>query len=166
MVAAAIYFSLVAFKEFPPNDTWSTYASEDLGVIFQYPDTYTVEERDLGSGQRERRSIVLTAKENLPPPQNGEGPPTITIEGFQNNLDNYSADTLIQSTNFTNFKLSPDSAITPTSIAGEQALEFRWSGLYEGKSIVVARPDWAYVFSVTFLTPEDAIIGDFEKILT
>src|SRR3989344_3791363 len=138
------------------------YRGAGLGVLFHYPDSYTLEQVDLSTGQRKHVSIILTRKEDLPPPQNGEGPPTITIDAFQNDLDKYTAETFVRTTNFTNFKLSPEGILAPTTVNGLPALSFRWSGLYEGRTVTVAREKWVYTFSVTHLTPQDQIILDFE----
>src|SRR3989344_1338098 len=166
VVIAAIYYSFVGFGEVITNASSEEYASGDLGIAFEYPSTYTIGEHDLGNGERAHRDIVLIAKKDLPPPQNGEGPPAITIEVFQNNIENYTADSVIRSTNFTNYKLSPDGVVALTTVGDQDGLGFKWSGLYEGRSIVVAQPDWVYVFSVTYLAHEDALIEDFERILT
>jgi len=166
VIIAAVYYSFIGFGEVVTNDIQEEYVSDDLGIAFQYPNAYAIGEHDQGNGERAHRDIVLIAKEDLPPPQNGEGPPAITIEMFQNNIENYTADAVIRSTNFTNYKLSPDGVVASTTVGGRDGLGFRWSGLYEGRSVVVALPNWVYVFSVTYLTPEDAIIDDFERILT
>ena len=166
IIIAAVYYSFVGFGEVITNDSSEEYASGDLGIAFEYPSTYTIGEHDLGNGERAHRDIVLIAKKDLPSPQNGEGPPAITIEVFQNNIENYTADSVIRSTNFTNYKLSSDGIIASTTVGGRDGLEFRWSGLYEGRTVVVTGPNWVYAFSVTFLTPDDAIIDDFERILT
>src|SRR3989344_2423906 len=64
------------------------YTSEAYGMSFRYPETYELQEREVGNGERYHYSIVLIDKEALATlPQNGEGPPTINVDIFQNNLD-------------------------------------------------------------------------------
>jgi len=149
----------------PPPPPTVEYRAADIGISLRYPDTYQLEEKDLSTGQRKHTSVILTRKEDLPPPQNGEGPPTITIDAYQNDIERYPIDVFIRNTNFTNFKLSPDGAIASSTVNGEPAASFRWSGLYEGRTVVVVEDAWVYTFSVTYLIPQDEIILDFEAIM-
>jgi hypothetical protein len=108
----------------------------------------------------------LIRKEDLPPPQGGEGPPAITIEIFQNNLDNQTTEGWIRNSSFSNYKLSSNEGIlASTTVDGEPALSYRWSGLYEGTTIAVAQQDWVYAFSVTYLEMGADIIQDFVQIM-
>lgn len=136
-----------------------SYSSSTLA--FRYPATYLLEERELGNAERRHSSITLTPKSSLPAPIGGEGPPTITIDLYQNNLDSLSTDTWIRSSNNSNFKLSQNGLIASTTIAGNPARSYSWDGLYSGRTIAIARPDYIYAFSVTSLTAEDAILDDF-----
>lgn len=141
------------------------HASRAMGIAFRYPESYVIDERVAGTPQRKRQSIVLIRSADLPLPANGEGPTAITIDAFQNDLDKYTALEWITGSSDSNYKLSTDGAISTSTLAGEEALSFRWSGLYEGRTAVVAGPGWIYAFSVTHLTPEDGIIGDFGRLL-
>lgn len=154
------------------NESMQTYTSPNTGLTLTYPVKYFLEEKNTGSPQRGRFTIVLmedtaenkAVREGTGPAR--EGPPTITIDMFQNDLDSYTADSWIRGTNDSNYKLSPNGVIATTSINGVSALSYRWSGLYEGETRVIARPDWVYVLSVTWLTREDALVSDFEAILS
>lgn len=146
------------------------YTSDARGISFVYPSNYFVVEHDLSTGERERYSVMLI--EDTPgnralvsgEVEGAEGPTAITIEIFQNNLDNYDADLFIENVSESNFKLATSDTFG-TVIGGELGIGYSWSGLYEGDSIVVARPDWVYMFSVTHLTPNDATIGEFQELL-
>lgn len=140
-----------------------SYSSSTLA--FRYPDTYLLEERDLGNAERRHYSITLAQKAALPAPIGGEGPPTITIDLYQNDLDSLSTDTWIRASNDSHFKLSRNGLIASTAIAGNPARSYGWDGLYSGRTIAIARPDYIYAFSVTSLTPEDAILDDFRSLL-
>jgi hypothetical protein len=144
-----------------------TYSNAKYGISFQYPYTYELSVRlGEGSAERERYSITLIRKEDLPPPQGGEGPPAITIEIFQNNLDNQTTEGWIRNSSFSNYKLSSNEGIlASTTVDGEPALSYRWSGLYEGTTIAVAQQDWVYAFSVTYLEMGADIIQDFVQIM-
>jgi hypothetical protein len=172
LVGAAIWYlagagtTTVTPTPTPPQQSGTTeYRDEDLGIIFSYPDAYELETKDLSTSSRKHASIILTRLEDLPAPEGGEGPPTINIDAYQNNLDKYTLDSFVRGTSFTNFKLSPDGAVASTTVNGMPAVMFRWSGLYEGTTYVVARDAWVYTFSVTSLTPTDEIVTDFVRLL-
>ncbi len=147
------------------------YVSEKFGISFSVPDGYFIahEIMEEGSGERERYTIVLMedTKENRDlvtgssTPER-DGPPTITIGIFQNNLDNYTARSFIEGTNFSNFKLS-DGVISETTLAGEPALSYHASGLYENENIVVARQIFVYMFTAFYNDPRDKILTDFSE---
>ncbi|HWO07745.1 MAG TPA: hypothetical protein VNM40_04170, partial [Candidatus Paceibacterota bacterium] len=106
---------------------------------------------------------TLMHEDDLPIPQNGEGPPAITIDIYQNNLDNQTAEEWIRNSSVSNFKLG-DGTLSSTTVGGNPALSYRWSGLYEGTTIVVAQPDWIYAFSVTYFEPGAEIVQDFVRV--
>jgi hypothetical protein len=141
-----------------------TYSNPDYGISFKYPKEYRLVEFDApGSEQRMHHVIALTHEDNLPIPENSEGPPTITIDMYQNNLDNQDAEEWIRNSSQSNFKLG-EMRLATTTVGGEAALSYLWSGLYEGTTIVVGKPDWIYAFSVTYIEMGADIIQDFVKI--
>lgn len=143
-----------------------TYASPEYGIEFRYSSSYQLEERDApGSAQRRHHIVTLMRKEDLPPPQGGEGPPAITIEMFQNDLDDQTTEDWIRNSSLSNFKLSPDSRLSSTTIAGQSALSYTWDGLYRGDTIAIARPAYVYAFSVTYREPSDSIRTDFNALM-
>lgn len=140
------------------------YASAEYGISFSYPDTYVLTERDApGSALRKHHIIVLMRKEDLPLPVNGEGPPAITIDIYQNNLDQQETEQWIRNTSASNFKLGSGD-LASTTVSGLPALSYRWSGLYEGTTVALARPDWVYTFSVAYLEMGASIVQDFALI--
>ncbi|MBM3272055.1 hypothetical protein FJY94_02095 [Candidatus Kaiserbacteria bacterium] len=140
------------------------YENSRYGISFTYLDAYALSEQDApGSGERLHHVITLTRKEDLPLPENGEGPPAITIDIYQNDLDKLSTEQWIRNTSASNFKLGGGSLAT-TSISGMPALSYRWSGLYEGTTVVQARDVWVYAFTVTYLEMGADIIQDFVAI--
>lgn len=141
-----------------------SYESERYGLAVSVPGSYVLSEHDApGSSLREHHTITLIERDNLPLPEAGEGPPAITIDIYQNNLDSLSAETWIKNSSQSNFKLSPEGRLATTTVGGEEALSYRWSGLYEGTTVVVAKPDWIYAFTVTYLSPGDQIVQDFVR---
>jgi hypothetical protein len=105
----------------------------------------------------------LIQKKDLPPPVAGEGPTSINIDIYQNNLEKQNTEEWVKNTNESNFKLG-EGRLSSITIDNLPALSYRWSGLYEGTTIALARPNWVYAFSVTYLEVGDDIIQDFVKI--
>ena len=145
-----------------PQSHLNTFKSDRYGFSFSYPDTYELTEHEAAGGAlREQHTIVLMRKTDLPPTQNGEGPPSITIDIVQNNLDKLMTEEWIRGSSVSNFKLSPEGTLSAVSLGGLPALSYRWSGLYEGTTIAIARADWVYAFSVTYLEPGADSVQDF-----
>jgi hypothetical protein len=146
------------------RDGLQEYSNATYGISFTYPATYILNETEAaGSAERTHHVITLMRKEDLPLPEAGEGPPSITIEVYQNNLDKQTTEDWIRNTSASNFKLG-EGVLASTTISGLPALSYRWSGLYEGTTIVLARSSRVYVFSVTYLEMGAPIIQDFVAI--
>lgn len=156
----------------PAENRTKIYENQALGVRFEYPGRYFVIEHDQSTGARYRYAIILmedTAENRAlaagVSTEPREGPPTISFDLYQNNLDNQALETWIRSSNDSNFKLSPDGVLTSTTVAGLPALGYRWSGLYEGESTAFVYGDYIGVVSVTWLEPGDQIVTDFRGVL-
>ncbi|MDP2650452.1 MAG: Gmad2 immunoglobulin-like domain-containing protein [bacterium] len=176
-ITAAIGIAILAWYAFyfvnqgPQKETQTvTYSSEELGLAFMYPADYLLEERTLGGGERLQYAIVLAedSEENrrvfAGEEPGREGPPTITISIFQNNLDNYTTRGWIRDTSFSNFKLS-DGQLRETTVGNEPALAYSATGLYENDNVVIARDDFVFMFTVFYLSPDDRIRADFNELL-
>ena len=168
LVALGILFFLN--KESVEKNVASVYKSEEFGIEFSYPKNYFVGFEESFSGERSQHFVVLAedSQENRDvfsgKSPDREGPPTITVAIYQNNLDNYTAKSFIEGTNFSNFKLSDDK-LAEVSVGGENGLRYHSTGLYENENMVIARSDFVYMFTVFYLTPTDQIVSDFEKML-
>ncbi len=159
LVAVTIYLALTTKKA-----DILKYSSDEYGILFYYPKDYVLTEIDApGSGMRKHHIITLIQKKDLPPPVGGEGPVSINIDIYQNNLDKQTTEDWIRNTSESNFKLG-EGRLSSTTIGSFPALSYRWSGLYEGTTIVTAQPNWVYVFSVTYLEMGEQIIQDFVTI--
>ena len=145
-----------------------TYSSDKIS--FQYPAHYYLEEKVINSAQRERVQIILTedseenrlVREGKTPPR--EGPVAITIDIFQNNLDQQTLMQFVTGANDSNYKLGAGKVST-TTIGTQTGLEYFWSGLYEGRSFVTSDSENIYHFAVTFMNYDAPIIDDFETVL-
>lgn len=153
------------------TSTTKTYSDATLGVSFSYPSIYYVDKKDLSTPQRNRHALVLTedTEENRQLREGvstipREGPTAITVDLFQNNLDKQTAAVWAQGTNDSNFKLG-DQKLATVTVDGLEGVRYHWSGLYEGDSVVIADDRWVYMLSVTYLTPQDRIRGDFDTVV-
>jgi hypothetical protein len=177
MVLLGIVVGLTLFSRSKNNDSIDnpeilSYSSPTLGVSFQYPKDYYLEEKNTGTPQRNRTTVILyedtlenkEVREGTAPPR--EGPVAITLDFFQNAVnESYTPENWVRGTNNSNFKLSPDSIITETSVDDKEAVAYRWSGLYEGQSVVFVHRNHVVMASVTYLTPEDEIISVFNDLM-
>lgn len=168
-VGGLMFLSDKGLRVPPPdnNDATEQYVNHTYGISFEYPNTYQLREIEVGNAERAHYSITLADTEALRNlPEAGEGPPTITVDIFQNDIDKLSVDTWLKNSNNSNFKLSPDDVIEPTTLGGASALSYTWDGLYRGKSIVATHRDAIIMVSGQFLSAEDQIVKDYEQIVS
>lgn len=145
------------------------YKNEAFGLSFEYPSTlYMLERSDVGTPEAPQLALflaenteenrdVLEGKSTEP----REGPTGIAVTVFPNKENLSASDWVKNDTNWT----VANSGATPVVVNGNEGVSYTWSGLYEGRTVVLTKGDKAYVFSVTWLTPEDQIIKDFEMVL-
>lgn len=141
------------------------YSNASYGISFSYPDAYVLEERQVISddGKRRHYAIVLVRSADLPAPERGEGPPTITIQVFPDALENVSLEKWLIQTNDSNFNLS-DGTYISTTLSDTPALRYHWSGLYEANSAVFAHRGGVIAISGAYLDRNDPIVEDFESV--
>lgn len=143
------------------------YENTVYGIGFSYPDNYVITERDMpGSAERGHHVITLMDRTAANIPVGGEGPTTITVEVFQNNIDTQTPENWIKNTSVSNYKLSTDGIIKQGFIVGTPSLTYTWDGLYRGESTVIEHRDNVVVFSVTTMTATDQIRYDFDGVLS
>ena len=144
------------------------YASPAYGFRIEYPSTYYLQAREMNvetspylvavlvEDTQEHRDLLdgkLTAAR--------EGPTGITINVYRNTKKQTLTEWLPSDTNWNIGDKSPMNA----TVSGMPGASYRWSGLYEGGSVVVMNGPFIYVFSVSWLTPEDQIVNDFSAML-
>lgn len=156
VIALGAWWALTNTTEAPKRGT--TYSSLEHGISFSYPEGYTLNERD----ERGAHVITLTVA-SAEVPEAGEGPTSITVQ-IVPNAGNQTADEWIRSSPLSNFRLSGG---TPAEVmvGTDSALAFAWDGLYPGTTIVQARGEKIYAFSVTYLSPEDPIRTHFAQVV-
>jgi len=174
LVAAGLYFYIPVEEEqqtpapeVHEEPTQATFNSTELGLMFNYPSTYTLKTDERGLTDRMWTTIVLIDSELLRQAIENDAPedaPAITVQIFSNPED-YTVEEWIKNLPYSYYKLSPDEVLSPTTVGGDQALSYRHSGLYENNATVAAHGGKMYMFSVGWLTPQDEQIHDFEHLL-
>ncbi len=154
VIAGYFYFS---GKSEPAPSNLQHYEDAEYGISFSYPDSYVLgffdaPEREL----RKHHAINLIPKQSLPLPQESEAPPMISIDIYQNDITKQTTEEWIHNTPSSNFELG-EGKLSEVMVSGMPALSYRWSGLYEGTTIVLARPNWVYAFSVSYFEMGDQL---------
>lgn len=141
-----------------PTKTGNTYTSAEQGISFSYPNGYALSERDESGAH-----MITLIADSAVAPEAGEGPTSITVQVVPN-PKKQTTEEWIRSSPLSNFRLSGG---TPAEVlvGTESALAFAWDGLYPGTTIVQARGEKIYAFSVTYLSPEDPIRTHFAQVV-
>jgi len=164
LIIVIVVIALTAVFYGTKDDGMKKYSDSVYGISFSYPSMYTIDERDIqGSDVDPHHQITLIRSTDLLAPENGEGPEAITIGVYKNPENKYTTESWIRTARESNFKLG-NGTIASTTVSSMTALSYRWSGLYEGTTVAIARPAWVYAFSVTYLEMGAPIVQDFVKI--
>lgn len=148
-----------------PQSGLTAFESAEFGLSFQYPNTYDVVIQEEGNAERSWQTLVLLPVGYVPP-QGGEGPATITIQKFPN-PEGLTLEQWVHGDARSNWKLTVDDrASRSTTVAGEPALWYHYSALYENDSVAVAYGDTMYLFTVAWLSPEDSIRKELDALLS
>lgn len=147
----------------------SMYENYLYNFNFQYPQNLYMKESDSENANKSSISLVMVegTKDNislLEGTYSGptrEGPTQITIDVYPNEKKLSAADWAKQDTNW---KIS-NKETSYITVGGIQGVSYSWSGLYAGESIILTKGTETLVFSVTWITPEDQILKDFDTIL-
>lgn len=154
----------------PPaaTETIKMYRGADEGLTFYYPSLYYLRENEAGSATRPQTALVLVedTKENRDlldgtTQEPREGPTSITIDVYSNTQGLSALEWAKQDTNWN----IGSKKTTDVLVGGREGVSYTWDGLYPGKSAIVAIGKKAYVFSVTWNSPGDRILVDFEAVL-
>jgi hypothetical protein len=141
-----------------------TYYDPRYGVAFNFRDSYTVQDHDSTSGVKHHTIIVGDKAALANPPKDSEGPPVMTIDIYDNPTK-ASTEKWIKNNDFSNYKLSQNSALSTTTVAGIPAYAYPWDGLYTSLSIVFPDNGKMYMMSVNYNSPSDQIYKDFAEVV-
>lgn len=147
----------------------TTVTSDKFGFSFTYPagaDGYTAtgDDSDTSGNFVLGRSLVLTSDYEREPPENGEGPPTINVSVFRNDV-NRSAEEWIRSHERANFNIAVDDTIETETIGGAEYKTYQWDGLYRTDAYVRKHGGYIYLFSAQFMDAQDRQRDDLRTIL-
>lgn len=143
--------------------TMRQYSSED-GVTFKYPDTYSLSSKHHSMAGASWDSVEFVNK-NVTVPQNSDGPESISLQVFDDSaglpLDKY-----IKNDVRTNFQLSSSHSLSSSTIGGEPALIYQYTGLYENDVVAVLHNKKVFLFSVSWSQTVEPIRHDFSSMLS
>ena len=138
------------------------YSSED-GVTFKYPNTYRLSSKNHEMAGAKWDSVELIPK-NVVVPAFSDGPQSISLEVFDDSAG-LSLEKYIKNDVRSNFTLS-NGTLSPTTIGGQPAVTYQYSGLYEYDAVAVLHNNKVFVFSVGWSQTTDQIRRDYSGILS
>lgn len=158
--AGAIFFAgnLVA----PPTPTLQSYENDAYGTSFSYPTGYILSEKDVDLTQIPPfHEVTIISHEDAVPRLNSEGPTDITVDFYTatSTLEQWIASPL------SNFGLGGDGRIATTTIEGDPAVSYTWSGLYDGNTVAILHNGKIITLSVTYFSTTDDIVAAYETVL-
>jgi len=165
VVGLYIGFTPKASAPTPDGAQGTTYKNDSYGISFTYPEGYVVSEGEKGDAHRGHYNITLIRKEDSAPRENSEGPTAVTIDIYQNNIDQQTLIGWLTGSNASNYKLVKG-GYSRTAVASAEAVSYAWSGLYEGDTTAFRHNGNIIAVSVTHLTPEDTNVQTYQDILS
>lgn len=151
------------------GDGVSTFNSDAYQFGFAFPKRYFVNATEQDASTTPHLLVVMLrdTKENrdlisgkITEPR--EGPTGITVSAYPNPKQ-LSPFEWAQSD--VNWNVS-DKQLATTTVSGREGAIFRWSGLYEGASVLVSSKEYMYVFAVSWESSDDPILSDFDLVLS
>lgn len=147
----------------------SLYENYLYSFKFEYPENLYMKESEATDPNKSQFSLVLVegTKENIELIEGRfegagrEGPTTITLNVY-NNAKKLTGEQWAKQDG--NWNIG-SKQISIATAGGLQGVAYTWSGLYEGERVIITKGGEVYVFTVTWITPEDQILKDFDMIL-
>lgn len=140
-----------------------TYENSAYGISFSYPETYTLEERDVTQAPAHHSIIITDTQALAAAPAESEGPTAMTFDIYPAN--GKDTETWIEQTQASNFNLSVDKEMHDATVGDAPAVAYTWDGLYRGNTFVFAHKGNIIMASATYLTTDDQILKDFTSVL-
>ncbi|MBP6888405.1 MAG: hypothetical protein KBC21_01760 [Candidatus Pacebacteria bacterium] len=172
-VILALVAALMYMQTSSPDGTTNTQIQgikvEVAGTQLTYPSTYGTYEKSSSPYTKTTNTVVwyenTESNKNFfsgTPNAPTEPPTTMTLDVYTN-PDNLEPRKLLEG--YTPYMFAKGEG-RQLVLGGVPAQLFEWDGLYKGRSIMVTRNGFTYVFSVTAITQEDQILKDFDLLLS
>ncbi len=132
-------------------------------VFFKYPNKYVLYQR---TDSFETNSVwVLTLVDpKVQVPDMSDGPAGMSILEVANPT-NIPLDQWVKQKSISNFNLQSEPTLASTTVAGEPAVTYQHSGLFETKVVAVAHNGRVYLFSVDSIDPNSQMSAEFKQLI-
>ncbi len=150
------------------------YLSSVYDIYFTYPTKYVLDEKDVNIGKEKRHTLTLiTASDrqllSLMSQPSGivpsdAAPAAITVDIFQGAAISQTPDQWVKSNAHSNFALSQDKHLAPTTISGLPAVAYSWNGALPSNSVVFAYKGNIIMLSMSYVSPQDVVWKDFSTV--
>lgn len=170
---------LGVYQEVPIENRFKVYQSDEFGISFSYPEEYLLFEIQ-GEGAGGREYYIVTLMPDTPFIRDAiagtlegdtEWPTSIHFSFYREpnltiSLEEWVRTNQLQS-NFDPSDPAQDAVLTPATVAGVPALQYRVGGLYWMDTTTFTYSDWVVLATVDSFTPEgNSKKIDFENILS
>lgn len=161
--AGAIFFAGNVFAPAPLMALEQSYANDLFGFSFTYPAGYLLAEAEVGVLGRTHHVINIVKEEDAVPRTNSEGPPSISIDVYQNDGNALTLDEWL-ATDESYVRLG-NGEIVKGSVQGVETAQYSWSGLYDWETLAFLHNDRIIAVSVTYMSKADTIYADYQTLL-
>ncbi|MBY0472887.1 hypothetical protein K2Q00_01200 [Patescibacteria group bacterium] len=162
-VGFLIFGLMFAFLQTPDKKDSLTYTSQEVGLEFLYPKTYTLTVRHDSYASAEIHVLTLINASTTVPDMS-EGPTAISVIEIPVS-GSPDLEQWVRNATISNFNLSPDKTFTPKNIDGEDGVAYRFSGLYESDAVAVEHDGKIFLFAVSWMDQNDPMRHDFQELL-
>ena len=164
IIAAALIAGFFIYRGLPGQTmAGKTYESTTYGISFTYPETYTLQERNITEGTPHYSVTLVDTDDLTGVPEGGEGPTAMSFDIYP--AGGKDTETWIEQSQASNFNLSVDKVMHDATVGGMPAVAYTWDGLYRGNSFVFAHKGNIIMASATYMTTDDQILKDFTNVL-
>lgn len=171
LISGAFYYTLAPSTKVTGKASMVSYEVKGSNISFEYPSNLFLYERKTALAKGEKSSLMLVenTQENInvltgKDTSAREGPTAISLSVYEN-PKKVSAVEFIQKEDIHDTWNLSDKKIVESTVGTTKAYSYVWDGLYRGKTTVIAKGEYVYVFSVTFLTEDDQLLRDEQMIL-
>lgn len=165
-VGAYYYLSVDETRTMVGN-TPTTYANADIGIAFDYPAGYYMEEAIMPTTDYLHHISLFHPDDYqsvINPPAGGEGPPAIAINVFANSKNQFPLAWAEENISYSDINLK-QGEVSEAVVGGANAIRYAADGLYASEKVVVAHGGFIYVFTGQYLDVDSALKRDFGPLI-